>query len=636
MKLDTCLPATTGVAALAMALAGLVALPARAAPPPSLPITVTTTADAGPGSLRQAIMTANSRAGHDDIFFNIAGGGVQVIAPVTDLDTITEAVTIDGYTQPGSAPATPNNDAVMMIVIDAAGRGHGLDVATGDSDIRGLVVQNVSVGTGPGIKVTGDSNVISGNYLGTTDSGLQAAGNAGVGLDVRGNGNLVGGSTAADRNVISANARGGVLIVGDDNTVAGNRIGTSDAGTAALGNGVTGVEVRGDRNVIGGVLGTERNLISDTATGVAVETGTGNRLLGNRIGTDVTGTAALGNGDGVVVRAESTDVVGNVVSGNSGDGITIEAASLVLENRVGTTASGAAALPNGQAGIGVDAPASVIGGAGRGNLVSANGGDGITIHPGADGTVVKENVVGTTAAGAPLGNGDDGIESDPPDVTITGNVVSASADHGLSVLGAGSTVEGNTVGAGAGGAAALGNAAEGIEISGDGSRVAGNVIGRNGTDGVLVSGGTGITVLSNRIHDNGGLGIDLGPGGVTPNDAGDVDAGANDLLNFPTVPVASTVNGVTTVAWKIDDGLRASRQRLEFFGQPSCDASGNGEGLTLLGSVVVTTSATGGVAIGQTRLTGSVPPGQVVVATATVMSGATSPTSEFSPCTTVT
>jgi hypothetical protein len=360
-------------------------------------------------------------------------------------------------------------------------------------------------------------------------------------------------------------------------------------------------------------------------------------VLGNRIGTDVGGTAALGNSDGVVARAESTDVTGNVVSGNAGDGVTIEAKGLVLRNRVGTTASGAAGMPNGGDGIIAEAPKTTIGAAGDGNLVSANAGDGISLGAGADGTQVRANVIGTTAAGAPLGNGDDGIETDAPGVVIEGNVVSASADHGLSVLGADSVIEGNTIG---GVAAALGNAAEGIEVSGDGSRVAHNEIARNGTEGVLVGGGIGIAVLSNAIDGNGALGIDLGASGVTLNDAGDVDTGANDLLNFPTVPVAATVNGVTTVDWKIADGLRASTQRLEFFGQASCDVSGNGEGRTFLGSVVVTTTATDGSVSGRTQLATTAPTGQVVVATATIQGPATAPglgsTSEFSPCTVVT
>jgi hypothetical protein len=634
--------ASTGAATLGLAVAGLVALPlpARALPPLVLPITVTTTADAGAGSLRQAIITANASVGPDTIVFGIAAAGVQVIAPVTDLDPITDPVTIDGYTQPGAAPAGPGGNAVMMVVIDAAGLSHGLDVATDDSVVKGLVVQNASAGTGTGIKVSGDSNVVSGNYLGTTDSGLQAAGNSGVGLDVRGDGNVVGGSTAADRNVISANSDGGVLIDGDDNTVAGNRIGTRDTGLGALGNGLIAVEVRGDGNVIGGDLGAERNVISDSTTGVKVSEGAGNRLLGNRIGTDVTGTVALGNVVGVLVDAGSTDVVGNLVSGNLDDGLKIQAKSSVVENRIGTTASGAAALPNGQEGISVDAPNTVIGMPGRGNLVSGNGGDGIAIWFGADDTVVQGNTIGTTAAGAPLGNGDDGIDSDAAAVTIQGNVVSANAGRGLGVVGDGSVVQGNTIGAGAGAAAALGNATEGVDILGDGSRVVRNRIALNGSDGVRISGGTGIAVLSNGISDNGGLGIDLGPDDVTPNDAGDVDAGANDLLNVPTLPVATTVNGVTTVDWKISDGLRASTQRLEFFGQPSCDASGNGEGLTPLGSVVATTDAVFGTVSGQTQLAASVPVGQVVVATATVQGpapvSAVGPTSEFSACAVVT
>src|SRR5438874_2131308 len=81
-------------------------------------LTVTTTADSGAGSLRQAILDANAAAGTDTIAFNIPGAGVQTIAPLTNLPMVTEAVVIDGYTQPGTSAnslATGDN-AVLLIV----------------------------------------------------------------------------------------------------------------------------------------------------------------------------------------------------------------------------------------------------------------------------------------------------------------------------------------------------------------------------------------------------------------------------------------------------------------------------------------------------------------------------------------
>ena len=64
--------------------------------------TVTSTADSGAGTLRQAIIDANNAGGADTIAFNIAGSGVHTIALATPLPAITSAATIDGYTQTGA------------------------------------------------------------------------------------------------------------------------------------------------------------------------------------------------------------------------------------------------------------------------------------------------------------------------------------------------------------------------------------------------------------------------------------------------------------------------------------------------------------------------------------------------------
>src|SRR6476659_4455390 len=130
---------TTLAVALSVTVAGIAGV-ARAAT-----FTVTTAADSGVGSLRQAILDANGAAGADTIAFNIVGSGVHTIALATELPDITGAVTIDGYTQSGSSPNTQDTtqglNTVLTIEIDGSALGVGsicLDVAAADTTIRGL------------------------------------------------------------------------------------------------------------------------------------------------------------------------------------------------------------------------------------------------------------------------------------------------------------------------------------------------------------------------------------------------------------------------------------------------------------------------------------------------------------------
>ena len=123
------------------------------------------------------------------------------------------------------------------------------------------------------------------------------------------------------------------------------------------------------------------------------------------------------------------------------------------------------------------------------------------------------------------------------------------------------------------------------------SGVNGNVIRFNGTQGIRVDGGANNAIVSNAISRNGLLGIDLGPLGVTPNDAGDADTGANNLQNFPVLTSAS--GGVQGTL----NSTPNSTFRIEFFGNTACDASGNGEGATLLGNTTVTTDDAGNATI---------------------------------------
>src|SRR5205807_1424701 len=140
---------------------------------------VTTTADSGAGSLRDAITLANANAGLDTITFHIPGSGVHTITPLPDLPTITDPVIIDGYTQPGASPNTNpltlgpgalGSNAVILIELSGSGgAGVGLNISAGNSTVRGLAINRFA---NSGINLSpADGNIIEGNFLGTDPTG---------------------------------------------------------------------------------------------------------------------------------------------------------------------------------------------------------------------------------------------------------------------------------------------------------------------------------------------------------------------------------------------------------------------------------------------------------------------------------
>src|ERR1051325_1070262 len=228
---------------------------------------VTNTNDGGAGSLRQAILNANANAGAEVIAFNIAGAGVKTISPTSALPTITDPVTIDGYSQPGASANTLANgdNAILLIEINGTNSGgaDGLSITAGSCIIQGLVINgfaNTHNYNASGIIVTlKGGNVIAGNFLGTNSNGTAKSPNA-EGVYIIGSpNNLIGGTTPAARNVISGNTQVGVLIENagaSGNLVHGNFIGTDRNGTAALGNGSDGVDIAGvGTSVAGGQIG---------------------------------------------------------------------------------------------------------------------------------------------------------------------------------------------------------------------------------------------------------------------------------------------------------------------------------------------------------------------------------------------
>lgn len=605
-------------------------------------ITVTTSNDDltpgdGSVSLREAITAINAGndlgdtditaenpgtfGTNDTIKFAIPGSLTQLISPSAPLPAITKTVSIDGTTQPGFS-GTP---LIFLNGVFAGDAGVGLTVsgaAASGSVVRGLDVVNWG---SDGIDVKGASNVvIAGNYVGTNGSisltnnrvtnGITTAGVNILGGSV---GTRVGGTTAADRNVIFDDNTGvgssGAGITGS--LIEGNFIGVDAAGSAAVGLAGTGIILQNATSTtIGGTAPGAGNVISGAVTGINVNFGANQTTMkGNLIGTDATGLLAIGNQNGIVVTENSQALIGgptaaarNVISANILIGIALveDAVGATIQgNFIGTNAAGTAALGNAEVGVEIDIRtfSTTVGGLapGDGNLISGNG-VGIGIEN-ASSSRIEGNLIGTDVTGAaPLGNRDAGISfvSIAPMVNLTQN-----------------------------------------NLVGGSIPAAGNVIAFNGGNGVEVLGPdvTLNAIRLNSIHDNGGLGIDLSaanvPDGVTPNDPGDGDTGGNDLQNFPVLAsaVSTTAGGGSTTIIGNFNSAANTNYLLDFYANDAVDPSGSGEGQTYLGTLPVTTDASGNVTFSEV-IPAALAAGKFVVATATT--AGTAPfgdTSEFSP-----
>ena len=360
-------------------------------------LVVDNTADSGSGSLRQAIIAADETTGGTvTIDFDIPGSGVQTITPQTALPSITASVFVDGFSQPGYA-GTP----LIELSGSEATTADGLTITGSGTTIRGLDVGGFY--SGAGIHITSTSatgNWIYGNEIGTDPTGSQARSNEdGVQIDGGATDNLIGTNgdgvnDTAESNLLSANLYTGVLITGggtSGNAVAGNLIGTNASGTVALDNGTQLVAESPNEYLGGGVLiglgatdnriGTdgdgvgERNVIAGSVNdgidiyGIGTE---GNIVAGNFIGTDLTGTRALGiAGDGIhIVDGASSNWVGvnpeggaaygdegNLISG-VGDGVQLSGAlvdgNVVAGNKIGTDVTGLSPIPNAYNGVEID------------------------------------------------------------------------------------------------------------------------------------------------------------------------------------------------------------------------------------------------------------------------------------------
>jgi hypothetical protein len=511
-------------------------------------------------------------------------------------------------------------------IIGGSGAGAG-NVISGNIDYGIFISDSNTTGT-----------VVQGNYIGVNASATGAVSNTGIGIGIVGG----SGSNFIANNVISGNGSYGLFISDpgtSSNTVQGNFIGTGAGGTNALPNGYMGIGIwtNATDNLIGGTTAAARNIISgngNNGIGTGFATSGGNVIEGNYIGVTSNGLSALpNNGVGVYVETslQTNLIVSNIISGNATDGVFFYQAtnSVVQGNYIGVAGNGVTALPNGVIGVYLElSESNLIGGAasGAGNVVSANLNDGIQLYgSGTSYNTVEDNLIGTTKTGlSALGNSANGLSllQGAQSNLVAGNVIAASGNYGVAFEGVGTSgnlIQGNDIGVGADGATALGNTWGGVMLDSGastntigltlGGSGAGNVIGDNSDYGLVLynTNTVGDTIRGNSIFSNGS-GIYLG--------------GANDLENSPVLTSAAVFTNSMVVAGTVS-GAPSRNILIDIYYNATTDP----EGKTYAGTTIAQTGAGGTGSFSQpfaAKLAG-----QYFTATAT--DETTGNTSQFSP-----
>jgi parallel beta-helix repeat protein len=493
--------------------------------------TVTSAADSGAGTLRACLQAAGSGATIDFSSAAFPPANPVTITLLTELPHLTGNVTLDA------------SNAGVILDGSSLGEGDwGLALTSDGNVVRGLQLTGFSTA----ILVMGRNNVIGGDRA-------QGAGPVGQG------------------NLISGNRNFGIFIAGteaSDNLVVGNLIGTDVTGTQAWGNANIGVFMHGGAhdNTIGGTQAWQRNIVCDNyyaGIGMMRVSTSRNRVIGNYVGTDVSGTIDLGNrGHGITMElaASSNLIQGNLSSGNDRAGVCVSDRgsdyNIVIGNRLGTDASGTQPIPNEWVGVFAGFMGSSfnrIGGTapGEGNLISGNDMGVSVTGSNAPGNLVLGNLIGTDGSGlGALGNTKEGLTISAGETIVEDNVISGNGLVGVG-LGDGSTssfVLGNMIGTDQSKTVALGNTGPGIEVYGSGVNfVQANTVAFNLSHGVQVNDGLRNTLRRNSVYSNGGDGIVL-------TGTGNMQLAAPTLVSSPATGISGTACANCTVELFADAG----------------------------------------------------------------------------------
>lgn len=431
--------------------------------------------------------------------------------------------------------------------------------------------------------------------------------NAGVALGLKGGDSTVRGF------VINGYFSIGIYIPeGNNNRIFGNYVGVDTTGTTDITPGYAGIDARSENNTIGGPNPNERNIVSGNGTGILVNK---NSIVQNNIiGLDVTGTLAVPNGTGI-------NTVGSIIGGeepNTRNYISSNATAINTEdstikgNYIGTDITGLVAFTQGN--YGVRGKNSQIGGyadSARNIIV------GFSVALKLDYSTIINNYIGVDVTGESALPNESGIQTDSHSVgdfvpnTIIGNVISGNTNYGMQFWNPYHTIQGNYIGV----SPTLNpvpNGTYGIFLGDYARRVkiggdTPNVIANNGLSGIYNRTDI-VTISQNKIYNNGLLGIEhFHPGIATINSD-----------KFPTPPHLTYVSNNTSQVQLIGHiiGQPEHDFTVEFFANDNCDPSGYGEGQTYLASTTVQSDVFGYASF-EATLNISVSEGVFFAATAT-------------------
>lgn len=527
-------------------------------------VTVTSAADSGSGTLRQALLDAQLG---DTIVFDeeiFPAASPITISLKSELPKITiNELTIDASNAGvilagdhliyyGNGLTINGTEGVIIRGLQITGfPGNGIELEGASETI---IQGNLISGNDHGVVLRGKgtiNNRVEGNYIGPDMTGTLVLGHQKKGISIKNgaNNNIIGGYNPDKGNLISGNSGAGIVLDGEQssgNIVIGNHIGVDATCTSALENRNGIVVEDAPNNIIGGTKIGERNVISgNKATGIIIlgSTARNNQIIGNYIGTNCSGIKAIGNrGGGISISLGSSEnIVGgdnektkNVISGNSRDGVSIYGPSTmnnrILGNYIGTTISGSLVLSNTGSGIRIDVGAShnEIGGKnlGEGNIISGNADWGILIS--GENTVenrIMGNFIGPGKRGVKgLGNDEGGVAIVNAPRNYVGddtgesyNIISGNNGDGIWISGnkaVGNLVISNYIGTDGTGQAALTNNGSGVQISGGASN---NIVGAYTDTLQLKSLISGTSSLANVIGGNLSQGVLLGGDGTNDN-----------------------------------------------------------------------------------------------------------------------
>ncbi len=492
-------------------------------------------------TLVAAISSANANPGPDTIEFNVPGPGVPRFDLLSSM-SFSERVIVDGTTQPGS----------NTVEIRSPTTGFNFVEGSSGSTIRGMTINSDRIG----IELYSDDNIVVGNRFGINPEGTMAMPSSSKAIAILGSRNRIGGDTPQERNLIAVGIVGvNIFSLTDEsaatgNIVRGNYIGTTVDGTGVFRNSGVGVGVAFSPNTT-----IENNIISGNLVGISVGGigSTGTLVSNNFIGTDPTGNVTnpdgqprngdeLGNGKGILVNdAPGVEIVNNVIAGSIGSGTTLgygihlanqnASGAKIKGNKIGVNAAGSARLGNASAGIFVEAASQIIIGgplSSDRNIISANGGDGITIVGTTSGEAknnkILGNYIGVDATGSiDLGNRFRGVHIDQltsetevgGSTLATRNVISGNDSDGVIIAlptAMKNKVMANYIGTDKTGLLAIPNERNGVfvlnspdnEIGGSGDEE-GNLISANKLAGVRIE---GVDTKNNFVRNNR-IGTDL-------------------------------------------------------------------------------------------------------------------------------